>query len=206
MKKVFEKVVAWFKSDSARAAGTFVVFIVFFLAAIAMIRIMVEPIETPVVEETETEKVIHNYLTVLDDETEVEEIEEPPVESEPIVEEQGYQFTDDDISLLAKLVEAEAGNQTELGKRLVIDVVLNRLDHPNFPDTVYDVIYQKNQFSPATYGTIDLYSATEENIQLVLEEIERRTDHDVVFFRAEHYGNYGVPMYSVGAHYFSSYD
>lgn len=138
-----------------------------------------------------------------------EETNEDPVESESVVEEteeQGYQFTEEEINLIARLTYAEAGNQSELGKRLVIDVVLNRLGHPNFPDTVYDVIYQENQFSPATSGSIDLYSATEEIIQLVKEEIERRTDHDVFFFRASHYGNYGTPMYSVGNHYFSSYD
>lgn len=34
----------------------------------------------------------------------------------------------DSLEYLACLVEAEAGNQDELGKRLVVDVVLNRVD------------------------------------------------------------------------------
>ena len=52
----------------------------------------------------------------------------------------------DSLEYLACLVEAEAGNQDELGKRLVVDVVLNRLDSNEFPDNIYDVINQKNQF------------------------------------------------------------
>lgn len=126
------------------------------------------------------------------------------VEDEP--EDEGYQFTEEEIKLIATLTMAEAGNQSELGKRLVIDSVLNRLEHPNFPKTVREVIYQTNQYSPATNGTIDRYYATEEHIQLVREEIERRTDSEVIFFRAGKYGNYGTPLYCVGDHYFSSYD
>lgn len=61
---------------------------------------------------------------------------ETPPEEPDIPEEEVCPFDEDEIKLIAKLVEAEAGNQSELGKRLVIDTVLNRVDHPNFPDTV----------------------------------------------------------------------
>lgn len=46
----------------------------------------------------------------------------------------------------------------------------------------------------------------DELVQLVKEELENRTNEDVVFFRTGHYHSYGVPMFQVGAHYFSSYD
>ena len=45
-----------------------------------------------------------------------------------------------------------------------------------------------------------------ELVKLVEEELENRTDYDVVFFNAGHYSDYGVPMFQVGNHYFSSYD
>lgn len=127
--------------------------------------------------------------------------EETPSESVEV-----FPYTDEEIELLAKLLMAEAGNQSDLGKRLVVDTVLNRVDHPNFPDTIYDVVYQKNQFSPATYGTIDLYSPTDVERTMVREEMERRTESNVYFFRAGDYGKYGVPLYRIGDHYFSSYD
>ncbi len=115
-------------------------------------------------------------------------------------------YSESDIEELAKLTIAEAGNQSELGKRLVIDTVLNRVDHPNFPGTVHGVITQKNQFSTYTSGRIYRYQATEDVRRLIAEEIDRRTDSAVVFFRAGSYGPYGVPLYKVGGHYFSSYD
>ena len=49
-------------------------------------------------------------------------------------------------------------------------------------------------------------TATPEEIKIVEEELENRTDYDVVFFNAGHYSDYGVPMFQVGNHYFSSYD
>lgn len=115
-------------------------------------------------------------------------------------------YTRDDIELIARLAYAEAGNQCELGKRLVIDVVLNRLDHENFPKTVEGVINQTNQFSPAMSGSMYKHELDRDMVRLVEEELVRRTDPDVIFFRANHYGKYGIPMYQVGGHYFSSYD
>ena len=34
------------------------------------------------------------------------------------------------------------------------NVVMNRLNHPRFPDTIYEVLFQKNQFTPAATGSI----------------------------------------------------
>jgi spore germination cell wall hydrolase CwlJ-like protein len=64
---------------------------------------------------------------------------------EQIAEEEYY----DTLDLLALCVEAEAGDQDLYGKRLVVDVVLNRVDSPDFPDTIAEVITQVRQF--ATY-------------------------------------------------------
>lgn len=173
-------------------------FLVVSWLAILAVVLFTAKMETPNKLDIPTEYTHTVYLVVKD---EAEPEKDPSVDETP----SGPVYTEEEIDLIATLVMAEAGNQSELGKRLVIDVVLNRVEHPNFPDTVYDVIYQENQFSPATSGTINLYSATEEHIRLVREEIDRRTDHDVVFFRADHYGRYGVPMYCIGDHYFSSY-
>lgn len=55
-------------------------------------------------------------------------------------------ITEADITLLARLIEAEAGGEPYLGKVAVGAVVINRVRHPDFPDTVRGVIYQPNQF------------------------------------------------------------
>lgn len=59
-------------------------------------------------------------------------------------------FTFDNLLLLSKIVHAEAGSSwlTEEHRRLVASVVINRVNSPEFPNTIYDVIYQKGQYSP----------------------------------------------------------
>ena len=59
----------------------------------------------------------------------------------------------DDVNLLARLIQAEAGSDyvTDRCKYLVGAVVLNRVDDPDFPDTVEGVIFQKGQYATAKY-------------------------------------------------------
>lgn len=125
---------------------------------------------------------------------------------EPLVLKTESKVSDADIELLALLTMAEAEGECEEGQRLVIDTVLNRVDSPHFPDNIYDVVYQKNQYSGIQPPRVDRCWVKDELVQLVREELENRTDYDVIFFRTERYSNYGVPMFQVEHHYFSSYD
>ena len=52
-----------------------------------------------------------------------------------------------DEALLARLISAEARGEPYSGQVAVGAVVLNRVDHPSFPDTVSGVIYQSGAFS-----------------------------------------------------------
>ena len=58
--------------------------------------------------------------------------EEGAMSPEELAEEEYY----DSLELLAVCVEAEAGNQDLTGKRMVVDVILNRVDAPEWPDTL----------------------------------------------------------------------
>ncbi len=120
-------------------------------------------------------------------------------EKEPTVPEE-------DIELIALVTMAEAEGECEEGKRLVIDTILNRVDSEHFPNTVYDVIYQPNQFSSMWNGRVDRCEVREDICQLVREELISRTNYEVMFFTAGKYSAYGVPMFQVENHYFSSYD
>lgn len=53
------------------------------------------------------------------------------------------------VSLLSHLIYCESGNQSMEGKIAVGNVIQNRVASPSFPNTIYDVIYQTNQFSTA---------------------------------------------------------
>lgn len=112
----------------------------------------------------------------------------------------------EDLELIALVTMAEAEGECEEGKRLVIDTVLNRVDSEYFPNTVYGVIYQPNQFSSMWNGRVDRCEVREDICELVYEELESRTNYDVVFFTAGEYSAYGVPMFQVGNHYFSKYE
>lgn len=56
-------------------------------------------------------------------------------------------YSSSDINLLAKLIAAEARGESYTGQVAVGAVVLNRVSHSSFPDTVAGVIYQKGAFS-----------------------------------------------------------
>lgn len=116
------------------------------------------------------------------------------------------EFTEEEIDLLALVTIAEAEGESEQGQRLVIDTILNRVDSEHFPDTVSDVVYQKGQFSSMWDGRVDDCYVMDEIRNLVLEELESRTNGDVMFFRTKKYSKYGSPLFKVGAHYFSSHD
>lgn len=114
-------------------------------------------------------------------------------------------YSKEDIELIALVTMAEAEGESEEGKRLVIDTILNRVDSElaYMPDTVYDVVYQKSAFSSMWNGRVDRVEVTDEVVQLVREEIEERTNYDVLYFHANKYGKYGTPLFSEGNHYFS---
>jgi len=129
-------------------------------------------------------------------------ISEEPVETE----EEETALSDEDIALIALVTMAEAEGESEEGKRLVIDTILNRMDSEYFPDTAYDVIYQKSQFSSMWNGRVERCYVQDDICNLVREELKSRTNYEVMFFTAGNYGKYGVPMFQVGNHYFSSYE
>ena len=51
------------------------------------------------------------------------------------------------VNLLARLISAEARGEPYVGQVAVGAVVLNRIDHPSFPNSMSGVIYQKGAFS-----------------------------------------------------------
>ena len=56
-------------------------------------------------------------------------------------------YSSSDYDLLARIISAEARGESYLGQVAVGAVILNRIEHPSFPDTLSGVIYQKGAFS-----------------------------------------------------------
>lgn len=73
--------------------------------------------------------------------------------------------------VLCRIVQAEAGCEDMIGKILVANVVLNRVEDERFPDTVPEVVFQYSgdtaQFSPVASGSYYTVQVTEETREAV---------------------------------------
>lgn len=87
-------------------------------------------------------------------------------------------FTYDEAQMLMKIAMAEAESDGIEGQAMVMAVVLNRVKDERFPDSIEEVIFQKNQFSPIVDGRY--YKAEPDlNSHLALAEIEKGNFDDV---------------------------
>lgn len=60
--------------------------------------------------------------------------------------------TQANIDLLARIISAEARGEPYKGQVAVGAVILNRIEHPSFPDTLSGVIYQNGAFTAVVDG------------------------------------------------------
>ena len=108
---------------------------------------LVEAIQNEVVTEDNVETEIPTEETA--EQVVMEEIPEALTGNSFSLEDQEYQ-------VLLKIVEAEAGCEDTEGRMLVANVVMNRVRNGNFPNTVTEVVYQRQdgtaQFSPVSDG------------------------------------------------------
>lgn len=195
MKKEIEKLLLFGRSVLSFVIGALVGLIIYIVSvqdsygAVEPIK-RVQKIHIPTVEETEIQWHIHSGYEFRI----TPEISTP----EDIEEEIWY----DSLEYLAMCVEAEAGNQSELGKRLVCDVILNRYYSGSY-NNFYEVINEKGQFAVVSNGSIEVTIPTEDTYRIVQEELECRTNTEVMFFRAGQFHSFGTPLFKEGAHYFS---
>lgn len=77
---------------------------------------------------------------------------------------QSMELSENDAYLLAKIAMAEAEGEDTIGKALVIRTILNRVESDNsyFPDTVSEVIFQKDAFTPVRNGRFEKVEPNED--------------------------------------------
>ena len=94
------------------------------------------------------------------------------------------ELTENEVYLLAKINECEAGNQNIETRMLVVLTVLNRVKSDKFPDTIEEVIKENHngvyQFSPLAQGGSWYYKEPSEEaykaVDLVIEELFNGVD------------------------------
>lgn len=104
----------------------------------------------------------------------------------------GAEFYDEDsLFWLSHIIHAESGNQPLNGKIAVGNVVLNRVKSPIFPNTIYDVLFQKGQFYDSYSGPITMDPNTESIIAAKL-----CLDGAVVLSNAYWFNGVGIPCWA----------
>lgn len=79
--------------------------------------------------------------------------------------------------LLARITMAEAEGCNTQTKTLIIMCVLNRVWSDEFPDTIEEVIFQENQFSPIDNGRWDRVEPNEDCYEAVKVVMEAKYDY-----------------------------
>lgn len=79
--------------------------------------------------------------------------------------------------LLARIAMAEAEGCNIQTKTLIIMCVLNRVWSDEFPDTIEEVIFQENQFSPIDNGRWDRVEPNEDCYEAVKTVMEAKYDY-----------------------------
>ena len=120
-----------------------------------------------------------------------------------------YEVTQDEYDILVRIVEAEATGGNHEQKMNVASCVLARVEAPQWPDNIEDVVFQKQQFTPiwdGRYFTVKIQESTKEAVDEVLkfgkthnclwfcsdgsyrkENSYHRTHHTWAFFDGEHH-------------------
>lgn len=120
--------------------------------------------------------------------------------------ESGDEFYDaEELYLISHVVNLEAGYESFNGKLAVASVIMNRVAGSEFPDTVYSVVYQKNQFSVVDSSRFDDEPNADSLIaaKMILEGY--RYDKRILFFDST--GDSWAAenrtfLYKLGGHYF----
>jgi len=136
-----------------------------------------------------------------DETVEAEVVEE--AEEENCKNRWGIQLTEEEIDLLAKILWVEARGESELGQEAVVEVIFNRIVSEEFPDTLYDVLSQKNPTQFASWKLRDKAEPTEKeyaSIHAVLEGETSVLKEDTIYFATKKLTrNLDV---QIGGHYF----
>lgn len=155
-----------------------IITIIMIIALCNMPRVIAEKEDTSKVSESYSNKTTTPYvsnLVTFEPQTE-EESSEIKVDYYP-----EFTYSKDwsakESYLLARIAMAEAEECNTQTKTLIIMCVLNRVWSDEFPDTIEEVIFQENQFSPIDNGRWDRVESNEDCYEAVKIVMEAKYDY-----------------------------
>lgn len=137
-----------------------------------------------------------------------------------LMEIRNNQMPKTEYNSLLQIVEAEATGGDLKSKILIANVVLNRVRDSRFPDSIYDVVFQRSgqtaQFSPVEDGRIYSVTITEDTIEAVDRALDGEDySEGALFFMAressddsnvEWFDSKLKPLFSYGGHEYFTYN
>ncbi len=98
------------------------------------------------------------------------------------------QLSYEDAQLLMQIAAAESADQGMEGMLRVMTVIINRTESDKFPDTIFEVVSQKNAFESYTNGSYLTAEITPE-CHLALAELEKNKDLEKNLYAFENKNN-----------------
>ncbi len=165
------------------------------------------------VSEVTFERHIIDFVTANYTNTEmlIEEAEVRAAEVLEVIEEEeikitnrwNIELTEEEIDLLAKIVWVEARGESQTGQEAVIEVIFNRIVSDKFPNTLYDVLSQKNPTQFASWRLRDSARPTEKEYNSIYKVLNGETsvvgENTLYFATKKITRNLDV---KIGGHYF----
>ena len=140
--------------------------------------------------------IIEEKEVIVEKEIYIEIEKEVPIEVE-VQPTYVYNVTSEEREMLARLVFLEANIENLECQKGVVSVVLNRWKNGYWGDTLKDVVYAKNQFSPAHLIYKTTPNATNyEAVDYVLKNGCTLPDYVLYFRAAYHFSWYGYKPYT----------
>ena len=81
-------------------------------------------------------------------------------------------YTEEDAALIKRIALAEGESEGADGMWMIMSVIINRVNDPDYPETVRDVVYQKNVFSCLKDGNFDKAPSTTDEAEEAWSRIE----------------------------------
>lgn len=119
-----------------------------------------------------------------------------------------YSVTEEERLLIAQLVYREANTESLECQKAIVSVLFNRLVCGKWGDTIEEVIYYKNAFTPATAGLLEGVTPTNTNYEAVDYVLENGPTLPtyVRYFRANYHHSWeGYEGYAVIDHTYFGY-
>lgn len=150
----------------------------------AKIQAGIENVLVTISESEEFSKNQNMTCPVMSYEESEEIVEEDTSDTVPIIE-----LSSTDYSALLRIVEAEATGEDLEGKILVGNVIMNRVNSSEFPNTVKEVVFQTVkghvQFSPTADGRYESVNISDETVEAVDRILDGEDDSQgALFFSA----------------------